>query len=155
MSGAAKSGSVSSFTASKVLLIVLIAKRTTTPLRIAIVSASSSATTTTAETRGGATRSSWRIRNRISLRMSWPISTRANSTTIDSTAVSGWSQNPSRGTPIRSRTWSCHTWKYTIISTWPMTPTTSSPSHAHRGARGLEFLESMKRTSHTPNTPST
>jgi hypothetical protein len=68
--GAAKSGSVSSLTASKVLLIVLIAKRTTTPLRIAIVSTSSRVTATTAETRGGATRSSWRIRNRISLRMS-------------------------------------------------------------------------------------
>ena len=30
---------------------------------------------------------------------------------IKSTAVSGWSQNLIRGTPIRSRTSSCQTWK--------------------------------------------
>ena len=38
-------------------------------------------------------------------------STKANRKTIDSTAVSGWSQKPRRGTPIKSRTSSCHTWE--------------------------------------------
>ena len=76
-----------------------------------MVSASSKTTTTTAETRGGAKRFSCRTRNRTNLPISWPISTKMNSTTIDSTAVSGWSQNPSRGTPLRSRTSSCQTWK--------------------------------------------
>ncbi len=85
--------------------------RTTTPFSSAILSASSKTTTTTWETRGGATRFSCRTRKRTSLPTSWPISTKMNNTTIESTAVSGWSQNPIRGTPLRSRTSSCQTWK--------------------------------------------
>ncbi len=108
-----------------------------------MVSANSSTTTTTAETRGGATRLSCRTRKRTSLPMSWPISTKMNSTTIASTAVSGWSQNASRGTPMRSRTSSCQTWNQMIIRTWPMTPTTTRASHAHRGACGLVSLDRM------------
>jgi len=68
--GAAKSGSVSSLTASKVLLIVVIANRTTIPLSSAIVNASNASITTTAETRGGATRLSCRTRNSTSRRTS-------------------------------------------------------------------------------------
>ena len=76
-------------TASKVLFMVRIANFTTTPLSNAIVSATSRNTTTTAETRGGATRSSWRIEETDQPPMSCPISTTANSTINDSAAASG------------------------------------------------------------------
>src|SRR3954464_15597688 len=109
--GAGKSGSVSSLTVANVLLRLSIPTRTTTPFSSAILSARSKATTTTRETRGGATRFSCRTRNRTSLPMSWPISTKMNNTTIASTAVSGCSQNPIRGTSLRSRTSSCQMWK--------------------------------------------
>lgn len=87
--GAAKSGLVSSLTAENVRLILSIATRATTPLSSAMVNANSRITTTTAETRGGANRLSWRTRNRTSLPTNCPISTNTNSTTMDSTAVSG------------------------------------------------------------------
>ena len=60
-----------------------------------------------------------------------------------STAVSGWSQNVSRGTLIRSRTSSCQTWNQMMARIWPMMPTTMRPSHALRGAAGLVSLERM------------
>lgn len=108
--GAGKSGSLSSLTAANVRLMVSIAADHH-PLSNAMLNASSNATTTTAETRGGRKRSNLRSRNRTSLRISWPSSTNANNTTSDSTAVNGWSQNFSRGTPMKSRISSCHTWK--------------------------------------------
>ena len=143
MSGPGKSGSVSSLTAAKVLFKTLIADRTTTPLSSATVNANSSTTTTTAETRGGAMRSSWRTRKRTNRPTNWPSSTNRNSVISEMTAASGWSQNPSRGTPIRSRTSSCHTWNQMIIRTIPTAPTTTSVSHAQRGAGGLESFERM------------
>ena len=63
--------------------------------------------------------------------------------TIDRIAASGWSQNPSRGTPIRSRTSSCQTWNQMIIRIWPMMPTTTSAIHAQRGAGGLVSFDRM------------
>ena len=120
-----------------------IATRTTTPLSSAMVTTSSSATTTTADTRGGATRSRLPDQERTNLPTSWPISTKPNRKTSASTAVSGWSQKPSRGTPMKSRTSSCQTWNQMIARTCPMMPTATRASHAHRGAAGLDSFDRM------------
>ena len=67
--------------------MTLMAPRTTMPLMRAMFTAIKAAITTTTDTRGGATRLSWRTRNRTRRPISWPISTNVNRKMIDSAAA--------------------------------------------------------------------
>jgi hypothetical protein len=82
-------GLISSLTELKVLFKVRIVNLMTTPLSSVIASVTSRTTTMVAERRNGAIRSSCPTRKMISRRISWPISTSANSTTSDRIAASG------------------------------------------------------------------
>jgi len=91
-----KSGSVSSLTAEKFLLIVLIATRATTPLSSKTVKASIRTTTTPAETRGRRkpVRADAR-ENALAVDQLSDLDEDEQETT-EPMAVSGWSQNPRR-----------------------------------------------------------